>query len=172
MLPGYDSQESEYSHPGANLPCVCGCGKPRVIGARRGRFERLYATDACRARMRNRRIAEALDAAREFKARQRALPGESRVERAYREWIASEDGQVVRDEVIRRARLALAQGILRWGIKGIWEAIRWDNRLALKAEAGAWKLNNSFPSLLARDVMAEVPELRTFFKTRGLRGVR
>jgi hypothetical protein len=78
---------------------------------------------------------------------------------------------VVEAEVIRRARALLARGVRRYGIAGIWEAIRYDNALALDGEAGAWKVNNSYRSLLARRLMAAHPELAGLFRTRDLRGV-
>ena len=104
------------------------------------------------------------------RAAQRALPGESRVERAFAAWISSEDGRVVEAEVIRRAMLLRSRGYQRWGIASLWEAIRYDHTLALKGEAGAWRLNNSYRSLLARKVMGDVPQLAGFFSTRDLRG--
>ncbi len=103
--------------------------------------------------------------------RQAALPGESRVERAFREWIETEDGEIVEAEIVRRARALRAAGRRHYGIAGIWEAVRYDQTIALQGEAGAWRLNNSFRSLLARRVMARVPELEGFFETRDLRGV-
>jgi len=104
------------------------------------------------------------------RAAQRALPGESRVERAFAAWIASEDGRVVEAEVIRRAMLLRARGYKHWGIASLWESIRYDYTLALQGEAGAWRLNNSYRSLLARRIMAACPDLAGFFETRPLRG--
>ena len=100
---------------------------------------------------------------------QRALPGESRVERAFRDWIASEDGQVVEAEVIRRAMLLRSRGYQRWGIASLWESIRYDRTVTLRGESVA-KLNNSYRAHLARKVMGDVPQLAGFFSTRDLRG--
>jgi hypothetical protein len=47
--------KSEYSHS-----CACGCGLEIQPSRRGGRFEREYASDACRARVRNRRTQLAL----------------------------------------------------------------------------------------------------------------
>lgn len=101
---------------------------------------------------------------------QAALPGQSRVDRAFAEWISSEDGELVEAEVVRRARALLSVGVRRWGIASLWEGIRYDNTLGLHGEAGAWRLNNSHRALLARRVMTNYPELREFFTTRHLRG--
>ena len=132
------------------------CGQPFARNPRHAK-EHLYCSARCRAQ--------------HYRAsKQRALPGESRVERAFRAWIASEDGRVVEAEVIRRAMLLRSRGIKRYGIASLWESIRYDAYLSLKGEAGAWRLNNSYRSLLARKVMADVPQLAGFFSVRDLRG--
>lgn len=101
---------------------------------------------------------------------QRAFPGESRVERAFAEWVSSEDGRIVEAEVVRRARALRVRGIRHWGIASLWEAIRYDNTLALQGEAGCWRMNNSHRAFLARLVMERYADLRGFFTTRDLRG--
>jgi hypothetical protein len=50
-----EAGKSEYSHS-----CACGCGLEIRPSRRGGRFEREYASDACRARVRNRRTQLAL----------------------------------------------------------------------------------------------------------------
>jgi hypothetical protein len=102
--------------------------------------------------------------------KQRAIPGESRVERAFREWIASEDGQIVEDEVIRRARKLQRMGRKSYGIAALVEAIRYDNAIRILGTSDGFRINNSHRSLLARRVMERVPELREFFTCRDLRG--
>lgn len=124
--------------------------------------QRSWCSDSCRF--------QAWDKTHPRQFRQAALPGQSRVERAFAEWERSEDGQIVKAEVIRRARLLLAHGRRHYGIAGLWEAIRYDFTLALKGEVGAWRLNNNYRSLLARQVMDECADLKGFFETRELRG--
>jgi hypothetical protein len=136
----------------------------RICGVPLTGRQKLWCSDAHRFEAWNRANP------RGGKARQASLPGESRVERAFREWIDSEDGQVVEAEVICRARLLKARGLRRWGIASLWEAIRYDSTLALQGEEGAWRLNNSYRSLLARKVMADQADLAGFFETRELRG--
>lgn len=102
--------------------------------------------------------------------KQMALPGQSRVERAFAEWIESEDGRTTERVVVSRARGLLALGYRRWGIASIWESIRYDRAVALKGVDG-WKLNNSFRAPMARRVMERYPDLRGFFETRIQRGV-
>jgi hypothetical protein len=98
------------------------------------------------------------------------LPGESRVERAFAEWIGSEDGQIVLDEVIRRARKLQQMGRKSYGIAALVEAIRYDNAIRILGTSDGFRINNSHRSLLARRVMERVPELRAFFTCRDLRG--
>lgn len=99
--------------------------------------------------------------------RQRVFPGQSQVERAFQAWIDTQDGQRVRGEVVRRALLLLSLG-KHMGVAALWEAIRYDD--AVRLQASAPKLNNSFRSLMAREVMATVPGLAGYFRTRDLRG--
>ena len=102
--------------------------------------------------------------------RQQGLLFESRVDRLFADWIETEDGQIVEAEVVRHALALRANGWRRWGIAAIWEVIRYDFALALKGEAGAWKLNNDFRAPLARRVMQREPALSGFFETRAQRG--
>jgi hypothetical protein len=94
---------------------------------------------------------------------------ESRVERAFRDWIQTPAGRHVEREVIRLARELRAAGVRRYGIAGIWERLRWDRAVRVPGSA-EWKLDNRYRSHLARKVMAEVPELEELFETRDLRG--
>lgn len=112
-------------------------------------------------------------AAHHRRPRQAVLPGESRVERAFADWIGSEDGQTVEAEVVRHALLLRAAGEKRFGMAAIWEVIRYDRAVRLDratVSPDAWRLNNDFRSLMARRVMQRVPSLAGFFETRGLRG--
>lgn len=119
-----------------------------------------YCTDHCRIE------------AWKTKPRQATLPGESRVERQFREWIESEDGRRVESEVVRRAARLQAQGFRKYGIAALIEAIRYDHAVKLIGPSDGYRINNNVRSLLARRVMEQVPELEGFFATRDLRGVR
>ena len=167
-LPGCDAMESEYSHSAAILPCLCGCGRPRPASKRRDRFPRDYASDACRARARNRRIAQLL-ALGAKPARQAALPGESRVERAFASWIGTPAGQYVEAEVARLAIEDLQAGDCRGEINLYLALVRRASRGLTKDRAG-YACNNNYRSLLARRLMAMLPGLRGFFRVRDLRG--
>lgn len=96
-------------------------------------------------------------------------PVPSELERAYSEWRSSADGQSVYHEVVRRARLLRARGWPRFGIKAIWEALRFDRSLLLSPDSQGWKLNNNYPALMAREVMRAEPDLEGFFATRDRR---
>ena len=134
------------------------CGKPLT-----GRQSK-WCSDACYWR-----VWDRANPRMKGRARQAALPGESRVERAFAAWIATPAGRHVEREVIRLARDLRAVGITRYGIAGIWERLRWDRAVRVPGSA-EWKLDNRYRSHLARKVMAEVPELAGLFETRDLRG--
>jgi len=162
LLPDYAALEGGAQRRDAPR-CVV-CREPVPPKQHPGGSPRRHCSDACR------RIAweRAHPGRRGWQA---ALPGESRVERRFRDWIDTEDGRVAEAEVVRRARLLRGRGIRRYGIAAIWEVVRYDSTLGLYyGEAGAWKLDNSFRSLLARRVMECCPDLDGFFETRGLRG--
>ena len=60
-----------------------------------------------------------------------------------------------------------AAGFRTYGMKTIFEVIRWHHDLANKGEL--FKLNNSYASRLARLIELDEPALKTFFKTRRLK---
>ena len=133
--------------------CAGGCGT--VIRVKRGRH---YCSDRCR-----------LLAWAKRQTRQRAIPGESRVERAFREWIASESGRYVEAEVARLALEDRAAGDRRGEINLYLALVRRASRGLTKDREG-YRCNNSWRSLLARKLMSERPELAGWFETRTLRG--
>jgi hypothetical protein len=67
-----------------------------------------------------------------------------------------------------------ASGMQRWGMKGLFEVLRWKS--ALRTVGGAYKLNNNFTALYARMLMEREPRLVGFFEVRerieGRRGPR
>ena len=170
VLPGCNSTESEYSHSEAILRCLCGCGRERPASKRRGRFQRYYATDACRARMRNRRIAKVLAAGGAF-ASQPALPGQSRVRRLFDAWIGTEQGRRIEAEFVRLALEDKAAGERRGEAGYYFSTIRRLTR-GLGRDAQGFKCNHIYRSHLARRVMERNADLAGFFETRRERGVR
>lgn len=70
-------------------------------------------------------------------------------------------------ELRRRALLARERGFA-FGIRTLWEAMRWDWAMAKDAGA-AYKLNDHFTSRYARLLMDTEPELCGMFETREIR---
>jgi hypothetical protein len=60
------------------------------------------------------------------------------------------------------------RGINRYGMKSLFELLRWDYAIQSGKE-DSFKLNNNFTALYARKLMKEVAELRNFFATRTRR---
>jgi hypothetical protein len=104
-----------------------------------------------------------------LRQRQRALPGESKVERAFAAWIETPAGRYVEAEVARLAREDRAAGDRRGEINLYLALVRRSSRGLTKDRAG-FRCNNSFRSLLARRVMSHFPDLAGMFETRELRG--
>lgn len=104
-------------------------------------------------------------------SKQRALPGESRVERDFASWIASSAGRYVEAQVIRLALERRRAGRTRGEINLLCAIVR-DQSFGLGKDAEGFAVNNSYRSLLARRLMAAHDELAGWFETRDLRGVR
>ena len=141
-----------------------GCHAPIPPGRKRG-SERRHCSPECRRR--------AWDAANRprVQPRQAVLPGESRVERRFREWIETPAGRYVEAEVTRLALERRRAGRRRGEINLLCAIVR-DQSFGLAKDGEGYAVNNSFRSLLARRLMAAQPELAGWFETRELRGVR
>ena len=72
------------------------------------------------------------------------------------------------DEIVREARDLRDMGFSNYGIKAIFEVIRW-RRARTTRSADGWKLNNILTSRYARAIEAECPDLHGFFRTRELK---
>lgn len=97
------------------------------------------------------------------------VPKQTRVEREFNEWIESQDGRRVEGEAARRARMLRSRGLKHYGMKAVFESIRFDWHIGLLGD-GEYRLNNNHTSLLARRLMSHYSDLRGFFETRELRG--
>ena len=72
-------------------------------------------------------------------------------------------------EYLKVRAISLAhRGIKRYGMKSLFELLRWDYAIQTGIET-SFKLNNNFTALYARKLMKEVPELKGFFETRTRR---
>jgi hypothetical protein len=76
-----------------------------------------------------------------------------------------QNNPVVYELLCKFAREAKDRGVKKWGIKAIFEVVRWHVKVKLQHE-GDFKLNNDFTALYARLIMANEPDLADFFDTR------
>jgi hypothetical protein len=60
------------------------------------------------------------------------------------------------------------RGFRRYGLKSLFERVRWHFQIDLDL-GEEWKLNNNYTSRYARKLMAEFPELEGFFEVRELK---
>lgn len=73
----------------------------------------------------------------------------------------------VYEELRSMALTMQARGFRKWSIKAAWESLRY--RLAVQGDkASAYKLNNDYHALFAREIMRNTPQLAGFFVTREL----
>jgi hypothetical protein len=70
--------------------------------------------------------------------------------------------QELRDHALELRR----RGRTHYGIKALFEVVRFHRALQTLDPKYEWKLNNNYSSLYARMLMANEPELRNFFHTR------
>lgn len=95
-------------------------------------------------------------------------PRLSPLEGRYRAWRSTPAGAAVYREVVERAKRLRAAGWRRFSIAALWESIRFDRSVELGPDADGYRLNNSWRSRLAREVLSREPELDGFFETREL----
>lgn len=94
---------------------------------------------------------------------------ESRVERAFADWISTPAGRYVEAEVERLALEDLEAGERRGEINLYLALVRRSSRGLTKDRAG-YACNQNHRAYLSRRLMERVPELRGFFLTRALFG--
>jgi len=68
-------------------------------------------------------------------------------------------------ELVRLAQQATRAGRRKFGMKALWEVMRWN--FWLKPGGDKFKLNNNYPSFYARLIMEREPDLAGVFETRG-----
>ena len=98
-----------------------------------------------------------------------AILFESRVERAFSEWIETPAGRYVEAEVARLAREDRAAGDRRGEINLYLALVRRSSRGLTKDRAG-YACNQNHRAYLSRRLMERIPALRDFFLIRELRG--
>ncbi len=73
-------------------------------------------------------------------------------------------------ERLRGMALGLRRsGVTRWGMKGLWEVLRYEQQIQVDPDATPFTLNNDYTAWYARELMDLEPELRGFFELRGRR---
>lgn len=75
----------------------------------------------------------------------------------------------VMDELVAKARELQLLGIERYGIKALFEVLRWEHAKKRVSRNTEFALNNVFTSRYARLIEAEHEDLRGFFSTRELK---
>lgn len=91
------------------------------------------------------------------------------IQARFEEWLRTKDGEYVYHWIAVRATKMRRMGWKHYGIKAMWEAARFARDVQVGPDADGYKLNNNFTSRLARQLMADYPELAGFFEVRGLR---
>jgi hypothetical protein len=77
---------------------------------------------------------------------------------------------MVYDQLERLAFKLKVRGVERWGIKALWEVLRYELAIATNSQMGDFKLNNNLTASYARLLMERNPEdLAGFFETRERR---
>ena len=69
----------------------------------------------------------------------------------------------------RLKRLAFklkVRGVDRWGMKALYEILRYEEAVATNSPAALYRLNNNFTALYARMLMEREPDLEGFFEVR------
>ena len=92
------------------------------------------------------------------------------LEQRYEAWRETPESVEIFREIHRKARRAAGMGV-RFGIKFFAEMVRWE-----RAERGErtekYRVNNSYVSLIARELARVDPSLTPFFETRKLASER
>lgn len=93
------------------------------------------------------------------------LSVEGKIEAAFKKF--HKENPNVLDELAELARKLQLRGHKRYGIKGLFEVLRY--RRNLKTVGDEFKLNNNYTALYAREIMWKFPSLDGFFELRERR---
>lgn len=73
-------------------------------------------------------------------------------------------------EAMREMALELkARGFQQWGVKALYEVLRFEYAMQTSHEQGEFRLNNNYTALYSRMLMDNEPELLGFFEVRERR---
>lgn len=90
----------------------------------------------------------------------------NRYARDYMAWRCTSAGRDAFAALKAMAGRAVAAGRRRIGVRLLIERARWEVEIERR---GQWKLNNNFAPLIARDLIADMPELADRIELRTLR---
>jgi hypothetical protein len=82
--------------------------------------------------------------------------------------VFDEEHPEVYEYLMRLTREVQDRGFKHYGVKALWERLRWHFQIE-KGMGEDFKLNNNFSSRYARKIIAAHPELEDFFELRCLR---
>ena len=69
----------------------------------------------------------------------------------------------------RLAFLLKVRGVERYGMKALWEVLRYEEAIATSVGVCSYRLNNNYTALYARLLMDQEPDLEGFFELRERR---
>lgn len=92
------------------------------------------------------------------------------VEQEFLRYIETVDGSLLAAQVKKMADALIERGWKHYGIKAIFEAIRFDRAIALGPDAMGVKVNNNHTAYMARYLIDRYPYLKNFFELRTLHG--
>lgn len=87
-----------------------------------------------------------------------------RIERAF--WAFHVGNPRVYTELRNHALHLRRKGHTHYGVKALFEVVRFHRAMETTDKCEEWRLNNNYTALYARLLMANEPELRDFFRTR------
>jgi hypothetical protein len=90
----------------------------------------------------------------------------TKLEERYARWRQTDASQEVFNQILGKARQA-ANGGMRFGVKFFAEFVRWE-RWMRGERTEKYNVNNSYTSLIARELVKVDPTLKPFFETRKL----
>jgi hypothetical protein len=93
---------------------------------------------------------------------------DSPLRRRYEAWRQTEAGETTYALCRRYALEKLERG-QAFGIAALFERVRWDAPFRIEKDDAGYRLNNDFRSLVARELIREMPSLANLIETREMR---
>ena len=90
----------------------------------------------------------------------------NKTELAYRQWAVKNPDVIAMFLNFARERMTLGKP---FGLKALWERVRWEQAL-LPERTDPFRLNNNHVSYVVRDLLEIEPRLRSYIRTRRVRG--